>query len=155
MSDNKHNVQLICDLFFRKRLPGEGIAATCCRLADMLNEYAPPTKHWGPEYIHEVLHRNLPPSKALNSAISKVHSEVIKEDISKFEPVIILVKPGSVLPNSILNGGSRLCSLENCKRPFIPTNSMQIYCSSECRKLAPTCARNHLPKGDKHDGKRK
>jgi hypothetical protein len=142
MIDCKHNVQLLCDLFFQKRLPGEGIAATCRHLAEMLNEYAPPTKHWGPEYVHEVLHRNLPPSKALASAISKVHSIVMKEDYSEFETVVILTKPCTVIPNSIFSGGSRICKSEHCDRPFIPINTMQKYCSLECRRISPKKTRS-------------
>lgn len=126
----------LSELFEQDRLPTEGIAATCRRLATRLNQFAPSTRHWGWQYIHQVLHKNLNPSVALSIAISQAHSLSQKSHIPSLDTVIVLATPGTVIQNSIILSQSKICQSNNCSIVFIPINSNQKYCSPECAKLA-------------------
>ncbi len=122
------------ELFDHFHLSNRGIAEACRALAKHLNRQMRPSRHWGWQYIHQVLRHQILPSKRLTLAIFRLHQKVFGEPEPVMRTVSILAPIGFIPPKAVVLVRARTCALKTCQRSFIPINPNQIYHSPTCRK---------------------
>jgi hypothetical protein len=101
-------------------------------LAARLSEIAHKNHPWGWRYVQSVDHDTLghPPSRRFLRAIEVLAAEVdgLPAFIADTEPVTVHARPGSVHPNAVLLGESKLCAHPSCTIHFVPRVPWQKYC---------------------------
>jgi hypothetical protein len=115
-----------------------GKKATYSQIADQLNHLTQPQKHWTWNYIHEVAHGKLKPSRELITRILRLRNKlnIHATQVREFVRIEILAPVDFVIPGAIVNTTSRRCSSKLCDRNFIPVHPRQRFCSPECRKIS-------------------
>jgi hypothetical protein len=99
-------------------------------VAKRLSEVAGKKPAWKGDYIQAVSTGHLPASKKLARAVDALAAEFDGKPAiyADLEPVTIYVRPGTVLPDSILIGESIQCAWRTCPVTCIKTHYKQIYC---------------------------
>ena len=123
-------------LFDNIRAPDDGIAETCRTLASQLGNQVHPKKEWGWQYIHQVLHGKIRPSRNLMLAIGRLQQRTLVEPHPDWDFVLIRAPKGFVQPKTLVTIPAKKCSLPTCNHSFLPSNPNHRFCSPDCRKLA-------------------
>ncbi len=107
-------------------------------LATRLSQIARKEKPWGWRYVQSADHGTLghAPSVRFLRAIEVLAAEAdgLPAFVADTEPVMVHARPGSIHPNAILLGESKLCANPTCTICFIPRVPWQKYCP-RCAKL--------------------
>lgn len=113
-----------------------GTAAAYRQIAAELSNLAIPKKQWSWNYLHQVAHGKLQPSRPLADAILRFHKKLKIRDcqITGYEPTEVFAPAGFLAPGTIINAISRKCSSSLCDRDFVPLHPNQRFCSPQCRR---------------------
>jgi hypothetical protein len=114
----------------------DGIANKYRLVVDELNHLTIPQGRWTWNYLHEVAHGKLKPSRLLTAAILRLQNRlhIRRGQTLELECTQVLAPAGFIVPGTIINASSRKCAFSLCGRNFIPINPAQKFCSPECRK---------------------
>lgn len=123
-------------LFERFSLPNRGVAETCRILAGYLNQQSQPQTKWNWQYIHQVIHHKLPPSKMFILAVNRLFEKQAEKNTVELEAITIIAPIGYVAPNTLIMIAAKECANNLCHTMFIPKNGNHRFCSKLCRKFA-------------------
>ncbi len=114
---------------------GDGVAAACRHVVAELNRLNDSQRQWGWSYVHQVMRGKLRPSQRFARSVKLLHARLTGLS-TEYEAVTVIVRTGTVHPNSVVEAASRKCAYANCGRMFIPTHPSQKYCHT------PTCLKS-------------
>jgi len=91
---------------------------------------------WSGNYLYNVIHDKLDPSKKLSLAIERYAQVLdgIPSILAGYEPVTVYALPGKIQKNTVITGESRECRRPDCPIHFVKRVWNQEYCSPECNK---------------------
>jgi hypothetical protein len=130
--------QVLAELAQSDQYRSTGTAATFRKIAAELNRSSSPQRRWTWNYLHEVCHGRLRPSRVLVTSILRLQNTIKfrKHQVPDFETTQVLAPSGFIAPDTIICTPSRKCTSSYCDRNFVPAHPNQRYCTPECRRRA-------------------